>query len=102
MEKDVERIEEGIRTYEKQKVFVLKSEDGSPILEGIDDNNNGADRKESGFSVASGWDGGIFGDRKASKGPAFFDRKASGASVTAADRKSTTGSVVFAQDIEFA
>ena len=102
MEKDVERIEEGIRTYEKQKVFVLKGEDGSPILEGIDDNNNGAaDRKESGFSVASGWDGGIFGDRKASKGPAFFDRKASGASVTA-DRKSTTGSVVFAQDIEFA
>ena len=28
LEKDLERIEEGIRTYEKQKVFVLKGGDG--------------------------------------------------------------------------
>ena len=28
LDKDLERIEEGIRTYEKQKVFVLKGGDG--------------------------------------------------------------------------
>jgi len=49
LEKDLERIEEGIRTYEKQKVFVLKGGDGgieAPYEQAATDGNNNEDQAE--------------------------------------------------------
>jgi len=49
LDKDLERIEEGIRTYEKQKVFVLKGGDGgieAPYEQAATDGNNNEDQAE--------------------------------------------------------